>query len=1390
MPFYGHRLFKNILPCSKPRFFSLVFVYIWILIIHSMKRSAVVFLLTVSVLSVFSCARQGSEFRASDEGSVILSDKVSNQRINGFSQDRYGHIWMATGRGLNRFDSHDFHHFFCTDDTLGLPDNQINNVLVASDGVLWVATVNGVAYGTPQGNFHRVPILGNNRNVITILEAPDGKLLFTNSTSLYTYDKEEDILRPVVREFNAFGNPLMVIGKDGGLWMVSGGGFVLNRYNPSNFSLEQSFEIPFQAFHICDAGNGDLWLSGMGRIGVFDELTGQWKELPSAVKAERRIMEGDVDMIFPVDVKSLLLNVIGKGFFLYSSGSEKISFQYDADFPFEIPSNEVRTIFRDKDGNLWFGTTDQGYYISHQAKSQFGGNKFLASAFKGKSVMSLAPDKTGNLWIATLRDGLWRYDLANHSLEQVDISHFIADKRIGYIRSSTVFCDSSGDIWLLFADKMRVVHCIWNGSRLVLRDMFFAYNPISLAEDDQGNVWIGCFGQHLLRFERKTRSVTQVPVTSEGEWTFVPSLVMKEPGKLLAGCFNHPRVEVNTYTLEAQPIPVSDEERNSVIKRSVIIPNCMFLDSARDLWVGTMANGLMRRQKSTGQLQSMEGLPCLDISSIEEDRQGHLWVSTMNGLAKYDRTTGRFVNYFESDGIGGNQFSDRASCVLEDGTLVFGGTHGITWFNPLDAPAKRNVRLVFEDLTIHNQLVRPSEGAPIDKELYYKPDVTVPYNQNSFNISFAALDYNAFEQIRYAYKLEGFDDDWVELGTRHDAYFSNVPVGRYVLKVRINDGSHSVTEVEENLNVRVLRPWYTSWWAILLWTALSLFLIGMVYSFYRRIRRVRKEAASRIREIRREREKAEEAEKAEKELNRIQMNYFSNVAHEFRTPLTMIAGPAQQLASSPMVQGDDRKLAGIIRRNSAWMLSLVNQLLDFNRIGNSKLQLKVTKMDIVPPLRDTSDIFRFNASSKGIELTTSGLEDSFTMWVDADKVQKVVMNLLSNALKFTPEGGRVHLGFDVVSREEVATLFSLSETDTDGQWACISVSDSGCGIAEGEIEKIFERFYQGGDGKKAYGSGIGLFYARALAGFHHGYIKAWNKPEGGAIFRLVLPASAASYTEDERTEEKPQLQLHALAADISSEIEDENGKKKIAVVDDDIDIANYLKILLSPSYKVSLYFDGNSALKGMEEDIPDLVVSDVVMPGMDGYELCSSIKGNLQLSHVPVVLVTAKVAVESQVQGLGKGADAYVTKPFQPEYLLALVKSLLENREKLHRQLGSVTSTEEIASEALSPRDAAFMKDLYDLMEKELADADLDIVRMAEKMKISRTKFYYKVKGLTGENPSVFFKRYKLNRAAALLKEGKYNMSEIAWMTGFNTLSHFSTSFKKQFGVPPSDYKG
>ena len=1320
--------------------------------------------------------------------STIVSGTISNQKVNAFTEDANGHIWIATSRGLNQYNVHEFHQFFCTDDTLGLPDNQINDVYCGRDGRLWAATVGGAAYRTETGTFRRIPFRGEFGNFRRILETPDGRILMSNGASLYLFNPEEEELRSVIDNYNAYGLPAEVWVGDR-LYAITGR-TTLKAYDIRDFSVTDTLPLPFNAYHICHAGNGELWMSGVGNLRIYDTRTGNWKPLPEAIRRETRITGGDVDILFTIDDNTLLLNVIGKGMFCWQRNIDRVLFQDDPGFPYDIPAAEIRTIFRDSRQNLWFGTVDQGYSTSYHYRDGFNNNKHLAATFEHKTVVSLCRDQADRLWIATLRDGLWMREPGSEQLREMDVSHLVPDAHIGYLRCGKVYCDADGDLWLLFSDKYRVVRCRYEQGRLRLLDGFFFTHPAAIAEDDRGRIWVGGNSTALARYDKTTGSVTDIPCIDQSDLPFVSELMLVEPGRMLIAANGTKLLQINTNTGLTTPISLSAEETETCIKRSVLIPNVLFRDSGGELWVGTIGNGLLRHNYQRNVTEPIPGAPCSDICAIQEDRQGNIWVSTMNGLGKYDRTISQFVNYYGADGIGGNQFSDRAVCLLSDGTLIFGGTHGLTVFNPIDVSQRRTVPLVFEDLKIHNQLVEPGPDAPIDRVLSAKPDITIRHDQNGFSISFAALDYSEHERSRYYYKMEGFDRYWIDAGDSHEAYYANLPAGRYQFRVRITNNNRSIVETEDSLNIRVLPPWNRTWWAYALYILLGLGFLAILWLLFRRMDKERKQHDAHIREEREASEKARQEKEQEKRLNQIQMNYFSNVAHEFRTPLTMIAGPVSELAESPDVKGRDRKLVGVIQRNATWMLSLVGQLLDFNRIGNNKLQLKVAKTDIVAPLNNTVELFRFNADSKKIELLSHGLEEPLVMWADVDKVQKITMNLLSNALKYTPSGGRVTLSFDVLPRDEVTAFFPLGEKDTDSQYACITVADTGSGIPEGETEKIFERFYRSGGSENRQGSGIGLFYARALSQLHHGYLKVWNREEGGACFRFILPVSASSYTDDERTERQPEIA--PLPASFSRRHTDteEAGQRLIAVVDDDIDVANYVKILLQPNYRVNVYFDAASALAGMAEEAPDLLVSDVVMPGKSGYELCEAVKNDLQLSHIPVILVTAKVAVENQVQGLEKGADAYVTKPFQPAYLLALIGSLLENRDKLRRELGTATTTEDIEPEVLSPRDAAFLKQLYSLMEKELDNTDLDITRITEMMKISRTKFYYKVKGLTGENPSVFFKRYKLNRAADLLKEGKYNMSEIAYMTGFNTLSHFSTSFKKQFGVPPSEYVG
>ena len=525
--------------------------------------------------------------------------------------------------------------------------------------------------------------------------------------------------------------------------------------------------------------------------------------------------------------------------------------------------------------------------------------------------------------------------------------------------------------------------------------------------------------------------------------------------------------------------------------------------------------------------------------------------------------------------------------------------------------------------------------------------------------------------------------------------------------------------------------------------------------------------------------RAEMEKEQELRTNQMNMSFFANIAHEFRTPLTMIAGPVGQLYRSESLDTDDKKLISIAQRSVERMFKLVNQLMDFNKLENDTLNLNVEETDIGKVLNGICDIFEFNAHEKGLVLNRYGLEDSLMVYTDSDKLEKIVYNLLSNAFKFTPDGGAIDV-----------TL------DSDGKTVKIMIADTGKGIPEDQRENIFKRYYQLDNQTKAFvnwGTGIGLYFSRRLAELHHGELTAGNRTDTqGAVFTLTFPMGRDAYSDAELS---PIRQDSAIMDPVLPVVENEqedvdDGRPTILVVDDEPDIINYMRVLLSKDYRLITCLDADSALQRLRKEEPNIVLSDVAMPGKDGYELCREIKQDIQLSHIPVILVTAKITSENQVEGLNVGADAYVTKPFDPTVLSALIQSQLKNRERVRNILSRSTSaSEQEMGEVLSEYDQKFMDELYNLMEEELSNTELNINRITELLYMSRTKLYYKIKGLTGETPSAFFRTYKLNRAAELLKSGKYSVSEIVDKTGFSTQSHFSSVFKSKFGVSPSQYK-
>lgn len=1319
------------------------------------------------VFLVLSCSRTEKKLMMEAEvQSPLVTNDISNQQITAFGEDGKGHIWIGTFRGLNKFSVNEYHQYFCTDDSLDLPDNHIQDIFLDSKKRLWISTVNGVCQYTDEDNFKNIRLSGNNKNGIHLSESSKGDILLTTMTNICLYDSLEGHFEPVIYDFDSSLIFNSFIDAYNNCWVIASK--ELRCYSLRDY--RKTFSTACDEF--CRSAylleNGELWIAGSQSVSIFDVRQRKYVPLPAVIASHPVLTHVPVEYIYPYE-NGILLCTQGKGIFYYNRTTNTVIHQGENGFPFEAPNFKISRMFGDSQGNLWIGSVDQGYAVHYRYKKLFNNNSYLSSFFKDKSVISLSAGKQRNLWIATLMDGVYVYRFDDQQLEKIG-----RDKLFGGNKETTAYVNQvcvsqvDGTIWMTTTSD-EVLRCSYENGSFRMNERYPVVMPMSIVEDEKQTVWVGSASRFVCMLPKGEKRFHTLPVFNG--YTFIPGLLPVGDGSILIAAFNQP-MELLSADGKPSEFNLNRQDFDRCIRRSVFIPTALYKDNYGHIWIGTVSNGLMCYTVASGKVTSLPGTACTDISSIEEDSQGNLWISTLYGLSKYIPQTGKVVNYYEADGLGGNQFYDRASCRLSNGTLVFGGTHGLTIFQPTNMQVRHHIPLLFEDIKIHNVLVRPGKDACIDRHLSYNPDINLRYNQNGFSISFAALDYSESERMHYYYKLDGFDRYWIDAHNNKEAYYANLPAGSYTFRVKITQNDQS-TVVGENA-IRVIMhpaPWAT-WWAYCCYLIVGIAILGF---FIRAVKRIRAEKQAVLR--------AEQAKTQEQFINKMNMSFFANISHEFRTPLTMIAGPVSLLYSSPDITGNNKNLLRIVQRSVNRMLRLVNQMLDFNKLENDTLKLKVHPTEIVVFLKELTDIFRVNAENKSIPLITSGLEGSFIAWIDEDKIDKIFTNLMSNALKYTPAGGRIYVNFDVISGEEGAQSIKIEVINT-GQ------------IAEDKLEKIFERYYQISDehgGIYNWGTGIGLYYARSLAKLHHGTLVAANlKAENKVVFTLTVPVNQSAYSEAERSHEQVN-QLEAFPLEENTPpakpvITADKEKKTIMVVDDDSEVAYYLEMLLNTDYQVICRFNAESALEAITEHAPDLILSDVVMPGKDGYWLCREVKESLPLCHIPVILVTAKTTIENQVEGLNVGADAYVTKPFEPHYLLALIKSLLNNREKTRNLLSQSTKTDKIEENVLSPQDNAFMTDLYRLMESELSNPELDITRMTQLLKISRTKFYYKVKGLTGENPSVFFKTYKLNRAAELLKEGKYTISEIADMTGFNTLSHFSKSFKQQFGIPPSEY--
>ncbi|MBK8702237.1 MAG: helix-turn-helix domain-containing protein [Saprospiraceae bacterium] len=818
--------------------------------------------------------------------------------------------------------------------------------------------------------------------------------------------------------------------------------------------------------------------------------------------------------------------------------------------------------------------------------------------------------------------------------------------------------------------------------------------------------------------------------------------------------------------------------------------SCFLDDPAnpdRYIWIATKGGGLNRLDKTTGEfhyLTTKDGLPNNTVYGILSDDAGNIWGSTNRGIFCLSRHSNlsnpTFRNFTQKDGLQDAEFNTNAYAKLPNGNLAFGGVNGLTVFNPKEVLfGEFSPNVFITSILVNNEPIVPGDASGVlTQTIETTSSITLTHLQDILTLEFVSLDFTSPEQNKYRYQLVGTDDKWVESGARRSATYLHLPAGNYTFRVQGSNSRGIWSEHIAELKIRVLPPWWRTWWAYLLYVL----TVGRLIVFIRKRELREREVKHRL-----------ELEKIEgerlKELDSFKSRLYTNLTHEFRTPLTVILGMAQQ-AKMEIRSGDMEKMGtslipnlNMIERNGKSLLQLINQLLDLSKLDNNALQLHLEQQDIVPYLRYVTEAFQTYANSKNLSVRFFSNFETLTMDFDPEQVKQVLTNLISNAVKFTPSGG------DVLVKLEMEKL-KIEKLK-------IFVIDTGIGIAEKDLPYVFDRFFQADSSstRKGEGTGIGLAHANELVKLMGGSIEVKSEIGKGSTFMVSLPIQRSTLT--------PKGQLNPLSAveDFSnwhSAESDESGTPSgdnyplVLLVEDNADVVNYLKSCLAGKYRTLVARNGKIGVEMALEHIPDLLISDVMMPEMDGYEVCDALKNNELTSHIPILILTAKADATSRMAGLRRGADAYLSKPFDLEELLVQLEVLLSNQRRiaahfskaLKADMPIITPEPAIADAALV--EDAFVQKVKAVIEAHFSDEDFALPQLCQKIGMSRSQLFRKLKAVTDTSPSDLIRSYRLNKAKTLLETTSLTVSEVAWQVGFKNLGHFSQSYQEEFGHSPS----
>ena len=1276
---------------------------------------------------------------------------ISNSFIRSLIEDKNGDIWIGTNNGLNKYIPHEdnFETFKNTNDSENLIDNEIWSLAIAKGNYLWIGTNAGLKKFS--------------------IDTAKSENIISDSKSYKT------ALRNQIRSiFVASDNNLWICNRENiALFSVSKNEFKLFSYPETQVRKSTRNYIPV----IYEDKNADIWLGYRDGLAIFNVKKNEFEhfnlasENISSINSEVRTIHQD-----------LFGNIwVGTYDGLYIINKEKsliTQYVHDENNLNSISQNSIYSIIGDTKGDVWIGTYAGGINYYDRSFDLF--KNYYAGAndqkLNYKVISSIIENKAGNLWIGTEGGGLNFLDKKTgkftYYIHNVNNSNSISTNNV-----KSLIETKEGNLWIGTHDgglnflNPRKKPYVFKKYKQNIKDSLSLSNDriIALLEDYNKNIWIGTSGAGLNMLDVKSNTFLRIKEANSfvGDFVFNISKTNNKDVLLISGSKGLAKINVDTKKWTLIKYKNKQEEAENTT-----ITLCTFEDASKNIWIGTQGDGLyyynLKTRKSI-RFGAEEGLPNQVIYTILPDNYNNLWFSTNKGLSRLNLETRQFKNFDVSDGLISNEFNYNSKIELKSKELMFGSTNGLVFFNPDKITENAFIPPVYiTSITVNNKPFL--SGTIIDKE------ITLTHNQNVFGFYFIALSYSQSDKNKYAYKLEGFDKDWNYIGNTKSATYTNLDAGNYVFKVKAANSDGLWNEKGQSINVQIKPPFWKTWWAYL--TYILLF-IGALFL-------IRKYSLLRIHEKNELKQERLEKEKIE-EINNLKLRMFTDISHDFRTPLTLIIGPLERMIQENQGTEFIKKQHNVMYRNAKTLLTLINQLLDFRTSESGNMQLRASKNNIVPFIENIKLSFDELASFRNIVYSLEYSKPSLEIWFDKITINKVIYNLLSNSFKFTPKEGNISIKISTTESEK-----------RKGKFLKIDIIDNGIGIPKRKIKYIFNRFYQiGKDDKVHSGSGIGLALTKNLIELHKGEIKVKSSEGKGTQFTLLLPFGKNHLTKNQMinldknaiNEEKQVPNLLPFEKELNEEQKIFSSEKQtILIVDDNAEIRTFIKNIFTEKMNILEAENGEVALEIAINNEIDIILSDLMMPKMDGIELCKQIKTSILTSHIPVILLTAKTSVESQKTGFTTGADAYINKPFDASVLQIRVNSLLKNKEIL-----AVKYKQDILLQPKMPKidsvDEIFLNKAVKLIEENITNADFTIENLTEEMGMSRSSFYRKIKALTGQSINQFVRIIKLKRAAQLLKNSDLNVSEIAYDLGFNDLKYFRKFFKKMFKELPSAYR-